>query len=170
LREESQGSEYEEHEFETERSTVVNQVSQICSLKCTHLTAAAGRYVACWEAWKEHESDSKGLKKIEPEIEASCRKIIEESNNPDKYYIVDDIKEAVEVQHRCREYLRNIEVQLFYLEADSDEEYKWEHKLAAMKAIVNSLSDYMTKPALDIERIDLMEALLLSKKVFKDFA
>ena len=142
----------------------------MCSFKCTILTPAAVRYVACWEAWKEHESDSKGLKKIEPEIEASCRKIIEESNNPDKYYIVEDIKEAVEVQHRCREYLRNIEVHLFYLEADSDEEYKWELKLAAMKAIVSSLSDYMTKPALDIERVDLMEALLLSKKVFKDFA
>lgn len=78
-------------------------------------------YLSCWKAWKEHETDAKQLTEMEPLLETK-RQLILNSGCVNNFNIAEGIGSAIQTLHRCRCFLRNFEVAMFYFEPGSTEE------------------------------------------------
>lgn len=102
-------------------------------LECwRQVTASASPNVTLPGQVEEHKEDTKQLRAFEPILERKVR-ALRSSQTPNAYNIAESVMEAVEVLHRCRGLLSNLEIAAFYLEHGSVEQDVFRQYMVDMK-------------------------------------
>ena len=145
--------------------------SQGCclSVAASSFEGRVTRYLECWRLVEEHQNDTKQLEAFSGIIDMKCEKI-RAAQGANAFNIAEAIKETVQILHKCRGFLQNFEMALFYFEPGSVDEDLFRGYVVSIKQVVMRLSEILQMDSGDIKLPDILDHMAVARSVFDKFA